>query len=268
MAILSMYRTVRVAFKNNSRSVPGKKFMMLHLDLLETLLVFIVVGAAACVQGSVGFGLAMIAAPILLLIDKRFVPGPLVLNVLFLAALITYRERRSLKIVQIPWVTMGSVLGSILAVAALCAVNERGFSVMFGSLVLIAVVLSISGWHISLNKRNAVLAGLTSGFMGTTSSIGGPPLALLYQHQRASRIRADLSALIFLSSLFTLAALAFVGRLGALELKLSILLLPGLIVGFAISAVTSQLLAQRRIRPAILTISATSGVVILIRALA
>ena len=239
---------------------------MLHLDLLETLLAFIVVGAAACVQGSVGFGLAMVAAPILLLIDQRFVPGPLVLNVLLLAALVTCRERRALKVVQIPWVTLGSALGSIFAVVALRAVTERGSSVLFGSLVLIAVVVSLSGWHISLNRRNAVLAGLASGFMGTTSSIGGPPLALLYQHQRAARIRADLSALIFLSSLFTLLALGFVGRFGVLELKLSLLLLPGLIVGFALSTVTSRLLGQRRIRPAILTIAATSGVVILIRA--
>ena len=37
-------------------------------------------------------------------------------------------------------------------------------------------------------------AGFLSGFMGTSSSIGGPPMALVLQHEENDFIRANMAA--------------------------------------------------------------------------
>ena len=52
-----------------------------------------IVTVAAIVQSSVGFGLGMIAAPILLLIDPNLVPAPLMMNGVVLSLMIAYRDR-------------------------------------------------------------------------------------------------------------------------------------------------------------------------------
>jgi len=44
----------------------------------------------------------------------------------------------------------------------------------------IAVLLSVSGLSLRRTDSNLVGAGVVSGFMGTVSGIGGPPIALVY----------------------------------------------------------------------------------------
>ena len=52
---------------------------------------FAVVVLASSVQASLGFGLGLIAAPVLLLIDAQLVPGPLMASGIVLTAAIAYR---------------------------------------------------------------------------------------------------------------------------------------------------------------------------------
>ena len=42
----------------------------------DVVIMVIATGLGACVQGSIGFGLGLIAAPVLALIDPSMVPGP------------------------------------------------------------------------------------------------------------------------------------------------------------------------------------------------
>ncbi len=68
--------------------------MILSLEFYELLWAFIVVAVGAAVQGSLGLGYPLIAAPFLILIDPLLVPGPVLINALVLVVLITIRDRR------------------------------------------------------------------------------------------------------------------------------------------------------------------------------
>lgn len=59
--------------------------------------------AAACLQGSVGFGLRMIAAPVTALIDPSLLPATLVLLSVVLTLTITVRERQHLDLRGAGW---------------------------------------------------------------------------------------------------------------------------------------------------------------------
>jgi uncharacterized membrane protein YfcA len=138
---------------------------------------------------------------------------------------------------------------------------------VFAGLILLAVGLGALGWHTRRTPLNVVLAAILSGFIGTISSVGGPALAMMYQHESGPRIRATISAIFTIGTTISLVALWWVERFGASELMLGMLLLPGVLAGFLVSRYTARRLDHTHIRPAVLAISALSAVVVAIRAL-
>ena len=65
----------------------------------------------------------------------------------------------------------------------------------------------------------------------------------------------------------SLAGLRVANRFGATELRLSAYLLPGVLVGFLVSRRAAHFLDRGYTRPAILTISALSSILVILRAL-
>jgi uncharacterized membrane protein YfcA len=218
-------------------------------------------------QGSIGFGLAVVAAPILLLIDPRFVPAPMMLAAVFLVILIALRERRDVIVRDVALATVGRIIGTLPAAYALTILPAKIYEMVFAGLILLAVGLSAFGWHTRRTALNVVIAAILSGFIGTISSVGGPALAMMYQHESGPRIRGTISAIFTIGTTISLAALWWVGRFGAVELTLGLSLLPGVLAGFVLSRYTARRLDRAHIRPAVLAISAFSAVVVALRAL-
>jgi uncharacterized membrane protein YfcA len=150
----------------------------------------------------------------------------------------------------------------------LATLSPRGFSILFGVLVLLAVLLSALGFSIRPTGRNVLVAGTLAGFMGTTSSIGGPPVALIFQDMPGPELRGTLSAYFLGSTMLALTALTAIGRFGESELGLALSLLPGLLLGLALSSMTAGMLDRRGIRPLILLLSGLAGSAVLLRGLA
>ena len=57
------------------------------LQPTDLMLALFIVALAAALQSAIGFGLALVAAPFLLMIEPRLIPGPLVMASLALTAL-------------------------------------------------------------------------------------------------------------------------------------------------------------------------------------
>jgi len=142
----------------------------------QLLLVTAVVGAGAALQGSIGFGLGLMAAPLLVLIEPRLVPAPLLLASGVLTVLLTHRERHAIITNDLKWSLGGRVLGTLPALAVLTVVPADRLGLAFGALVLLGVGLTASGWHLPPSPRVLLGAGALSGFMATTVAIGGPPM--------------------------------------------------------------------------------------------
>lgn len=226
-----------------------------------------VAAVGAILQGSVGFGLGMLAAPLLVLIDPAFVPAPLLTAALALTVLVTYRERRAIDLDGVGWVLAGRLPGTILGAAIMAVAPQRATNLLVGVVVFIGVALIGSG--VSLPHSRPVLfgAGTLSGIMGTTTSIGGPPIAALYHDAPGDKIRGTMSGLFTVGLVIALTALAVVGRFGRTELYLAGWLLPGTVLGYAVSGYIAPILDRGRTRLAVLTVSALAGVSVIVRAL-
>ena len=75
----------------------------------ELAIIACAVFCGACLQGSLGFGLGLLAAPVLVLVEPRLVPGPLVCMSLVMAILVAARERSSLDFGGIRWARLSLV---------------------------------------------------------------------------------------------------------------------------------------------------------------
>ncbi len=222
---------------------------------------------AAFVQSSVGFGLVLIAGPILLLLDSGFLPGPMLATALVLTSLVAFRERKSIHLEGVMFALLGRVPGTALAIAVLAKITAAMFDVMFAAFVLIGVALSMGGWRISPTPVSSVIAGAASGFMGTISAIGGPPLALLYQHSTGPRMRGTLAAMFVFGALLSLTGLVWIDRFGAAEIGRASLLFPGAIGGFLASRWGAAWIDRQGVRPAVLGLSTLSALAVLARTL-
>jgi uncharacterized membrane protein YfcA len=232
---------------------------------LEIAAVFAVTAAAGCIQASIGFGMALIAAPILVLIEPALVPGPLIASNLVAVSLMAVRNRAHVDFRIARFSMAGTVIGGVTGASVLSLLDPQGFAVLFGLLVLLGVGLSLAGLRVAVNRGSTFGAGILGGFMSATSAIGGPPMALVYQHQDPERFRGTLATYFIVSCSVSLAALTWVGEFDLEKLSLTRYLIPGLVSGFLLAFVVARFLAGTSIRPFILGLSTLAGVVVLAR---
>lgn len=237
------------------------------LDAEQLLLATAIVALASAVQASIGFGLAMIAAPVLLLIDPALIPGPGLSCALVLSVLVLHRERQAVDLRGVAWALAGRVVGTVPAVFALQTMSPRNFELCFALLVLLAVLLSILHPNLRPTRGWVVSAGLLSGFMGTISSIGGPPIALVYQNSPGPELRATLSGIFIVGCLISITLLSVAGLFGQRELLLSVALVPAVLLGFWASRFALGRVPVAATRPLILLLACAAASGVLLRLL-
>ncbi len=124
---------------------------------------------------------------------SELVRCPILFCGLALTILMSYRERQAMDLSGLKWGVVGRFLGTIVAAAVLTNVAKKEMTLAFGVLVLFAVALSALGLHVNPTIWTLLSAGALSGFMGTTSNTGGPPIALCYQNAPGARLRTTIS---------------------------------------------------------------------------
>jgi uncharacterized membrane protein YfcA len=225
----------------------------------QLVVVLLVSATGAFIQGSVGFGHNLVAAPILALVDERFVPGPAIASAAVLTALMAYRDRRDLHLGEIRIAVVGRIPATILAAVTVALLPAEPLAILFAALVLVAVGITAFGPQLRPTRRNLLVAGALSGYMGTATSIGGPPMAMLYAGEHGRRLRGTLAGFFLIGIVLSLSALAVTGSFGREEVLLSALPVPGVVVGFLSSGVGTRWLDAGRTRPAVLVVSALAA---------
>jgi uncharacterized protein len=231
------------------------------------ILAFVAMATGAVLQGTVGFGLNLVAGPILVLIDPDLVPVPIILTSLVLNLLVGRRDRGQRPWHAMRWPLAGQVPACVIGAATVAVVSPDGLAVLFGVLVLIGVAMSAVGHHPRPTARVGFAVGAASGFMGTTTGIGGPPMALVYQRERGPQIRAAFSRFFSVGSIVALLALFAFGQVHLDDVLLAAGLVPGALVGFWLSRHTLERIDHAFLRPVVLAVSGVSAVVVIVRAL-
>ena len=228
-----------------------------------------VVTAGAALQASVGVGFGVLAAPLLGILAPELVPGPILLLSLILAAMTTTREFRSVAVRELSLAMAGRITGTAAAGTAIALLPLPVFGSVFALMILAAIGLSLTNWHLLPTPRNLLIAGLLSGFMGTITSVGGPPMAMVYQNMPGPKVRATLGAFLMLGAGFSLVTLALVGRFNAAQVTSSVWLVPPMLLGFVASRYLLKHVDKSRqgVKTAVLGISAVAALMLLLKPL-
>jgi uncharacterized protein len=231
----------------------------------------VVAGAAvllgAAVQGSVGLGLGLVAAPVVSLLQPSLMPGSLLIATALLPVLTLTGEWRHVDYRGVSWALVGRLAGTAGGVWVVATLAPKTLGLVVGVMVLIAVVLTASTLHVRPTPRTLSAAGVVSGVAGTATSIGGPPIALVYQHDPGPRVRASLAAYFVVGVCLSLGALAIGGQLPREQVTTGLALLPFVVVGFMLAQPLRRYVDGRWLRSALLVVVTVSGVVLVIQSL-
>lgn len=231
------------------------------------LAILTIVFVAAVVQVSLGMGFGLMAAPLLALLSPELVPTPTLILGLVTSGWGAWRERH-----RVNWHEVGiGVPGRIIGVAAGAGIlalipGQDGFLLVFGAMVGIAVVLSIAGWRLALSWRSLLAMSTLSGLMGTLTSVGAPPMAMIYQDRPATEARPTLAAFFALGCVLSLSGLALSGWAQLRDLMLAALMAPAMLLGLVVASRLGGRF-DRRFRVALLAISGLAACTLILRGL-
>lgn len=217
--------------------------------------------AAGCfVQSTVGFGMAIVAAPIIYFFEPKFVPGVITLVGFFLALINMWQYRQMLSFKGLTAAFVGRVPGTIVAGVLLLYITSESLALVLGIGVLLAVVISLTKVRIRPTPKALFWAGFASGVMGTSTSIGGPPMALVLQHAEAGKLRANLAGYFAFSCLLSLIALSATGHFSWWHFKYGMMLLPAPLITTWFAYRVQHLIKAEWLRYALLVLCSFSGV--------
>ncbi|WP_374292254.1 sulfite exporter TauE/SafE family protein [Paenirhodobacter enshiensis] len=236
-------------------------------DPSHWLIAGVIVFLGSCLQGLSGVGLGMVAAPILLLSVPQLVPGPLLFISCVISVMSLWRERDALDTSGLGYALVGRLVASALAAWAIGFLPAREMSLLFGAVIVLGAGLSLTRLRFAPTRPALLVAGTLSGFMGTLTSAGMPPMALVYQNARPATIRASLSGFLALGTVFSMISLAAVGRFGVQDVMLGLFLLIPMGLGYRVSTPLARRVPRATLRLIVIGLSALAGFALLARGL-
>lgn len=236
------------------------------MDWAPVLALGLAVLAGAFVQSSIGFGMSVVSAPFVVVVEPSLVPGALI--VMSFALSIAQLVHGP---VDIAWRPLGWALGVRLlltpvGVAAVALLSQRGIAVGVGALILLTVAASVSHLDLRATPRNAAAAGAIAGVSGTAASIDGPFLGLVLQHERPQRVRTTMATFFIAGNLMALVGLVLGHQFTREQLWAGLAWTPFVVAGYAIAAPARKHLDRGRFRAFVLSFCVIAAVSIIVRA--
>ncbi|MFG6176797.1 sulfite exporter TauE/SafE family protein [Halomonas sp. THAF12] len=230
--------------------------------------VYVVLAAATAVaafmQGAIGIGFALIVAPVMGLLRPDLLPVALLVLMLPLNLYVALREREAIDWRGSAWIGVGRLPGTFLGLWILVVMSTNGLNQLIGASTVLAVLAALFAPVFRPKPGACVSVGLITGVTETATGVGGPPLALLYQHRPGPELRSTIACCFLIGELVSLVILASAGKVGAEQLRWALYLLPPLLVGSVASRVMHQRLDARRLRQGVLLFALVSGVALMI----
>ncbi|MEO3885680.1 sulfite exporter TauE/SafE family protein [Nonomuraea sp. B5E05] len=206
-----------------------------------------------------GFGLGLVAVPVLTMIEPGLMPGAVQMVNLAMPLFTLASEWRRVEWRGVGFALLGRLPGSVIGALIVVYTSIYARSVFVAVMVVIAVLLTARAMSVPRTGVTLASAGFVSGITGTATGIGGPPVALVYQSAEGPQIRATLAMFFCLSALQSLGILALVGELPVQAVAAGATLVVPMALGFLASGPLRRYLDGGRARMAVLVVATASA---------
>ena len=240
---------------------------LIDLDLSVWLVVSVIVFAAAIVQGALGMGFGQVAASLLILVAPSFVPATVIMMGMVVSMMGAAHGYRKVNVREMSVALIGRIIGGVLAGhVMLLLIDSKAWSLLFAGMILLAVFISLVTLKVMPTNFTLFSAGTLSGFMGTITSIGAPPIGIVYQNVPGAEARATMNAFFALGTIASLATLWVYGIAGWSDVARAISLAPGFLAGYVCAQFMTGFI-DRRFRSLVLIICVLSAGSVILKTL-
>lgn len=191
---------------------------------------------AGVIYGLTGFGFALVAVPILIILLSPKIVVPLVMiHATFISLVILFEARKWVDLRRI-WPLMVAGLAGIPAGTYLLIFLDDGILKMsIGAIIIPFAIASLLGFKKQIKNEKLAFApvGFISGLLNASTSLAGPPVILFFVNQGIAKqtFRANLVAYYTVLSAATVSAFMIGGVITAEVIQYSLWLLPATILG-------------------------------------
>ncbi|HKT57245.1 MAG TPA: sulfite exporter TauE/SafE family protein [Microbacterium sp.] len=235
-----------------------------------TVAAFVIIGITVLVcgfiQGATGMGFAMVAAPVVSLLDPSLLPAAILLLMIPLNAYVAGRERHAIDWRGVKWISVGRFVGTFIGLWILLIVNLQQLELLIGWSTVIAAAVALVVPAFDPNRIGLVVVGLITGITETSTGVGGPPLALAYQHKPGPILRSTVATCFLVGEVISVIVLAVSGKFTLTTLIATAALLPFLAVGSFASRYVHHRLDGPLLRYIVLGFAVISGIVVIVQA--
>lgn len=218
-------------------------------------------------QTVAGLGLGLLTAPAVALVAPSYVPALPLFLALVISGSMLAGERHHVDWGAIAWSLPARLPGTAVGAWLVLHFTETQIGVALAVMVLLAVAVSLRAVAIPVTPVSLSTAGFVAGISGTATSIGGPPLALLFQRRDPEVVRSTLSVFFFVGILLSLGGLALTGHPLRDAFVVALLCAPGVLLGLAVGTRLRARLPRETFRLVVLAVCALSALVLLGRSL-
>ena len=201
--------------------------------------------AAAFLQSATGFGLVMIASPLLM----YFYDPKLVIVVVALVACCgnvtqSFFLRRHTRFDLVGWLTLGALVGQPIGLRIYQAIPGVWLKLVVSVVILLSLTL-MQAFHVhaKIRPRNSFVTGMIAGTSATTTGMSGPPLILYFSHAKLAPEEIRAVACTFFAASNILALTAF--YLGGVDFAPALREAPYILPGLALGATAGYIAAGR-----------------------
>jgi uncharacterized protein len=263
----SLRAAISTGFRNSFPSAHLRYDLMPSISAIELAFAAGAIAIGGLVQGSIGIGFVLVSAPVVGLVEPRALPALFVLLGFPIEIWMVLRERAAVDVPGFVQMVGGRVIGTLAAFVVLIVVSPQLLTVLIGSAIVIAAVMS---WRVTEFRSGTgakVVAGSFSGLMGTVAAVGGPALALAYQDREGPVLRATLAATFLATDVLAVAALAASDLLHWWHARLFLVMIPAQLLGVALSSRVIGRVDASLLRTGVLVVAGMDGVAVVLRAL-
>jgi uncharacterized membrane protein YfcA len=228
-------------------------------------LIALAVACGALIQGTTGMGFALIVAPVMGLLAPESLPVSLLILMLPLNAAIAWREREAIDLRGSSWITVGRFVGTFGGVWILFWLPLSQLNVLIGLSTIAACLVTWMAPSFVPGRRALISTGLITGITETATGVGGPPLALVYQHSPVATLRGSVALCFLVGEVISLVVLALGGHLHAAQVSPVLSLCLPLALGVLASHWARRFINEARLRRFVLIFAFVSGSLLLLQ---
>ena len=231
--------------------------------MTDFVLATVVVAVAAFVQAAAGIGFAMVAVPLLALVDLGYVPGASLFAMLGLSLLMACRGWDDIDGEGLSALLPGLAVGTVIGALFLGSIPASAMGLIFGSTVLIGLMIGQLGPALRRTATSSALSGVVAGLMGTMAGIHGPALVVIYQNTAPRNARATIALIFVIASTLSLFSLYLSGLFGLQELLTGLTFWPGVLIGYVLAIGCGHRISDLLARRVMLGLAASSALLLI-----